>query len=519
MAELYLGSNAAAQRKAYGAELVSQERQTPLGDTGSDFPVERLDQLVQGLKDSQAPEEGWEMGIHIGTLVEGLKEYAVRVQALEEENKQFQERLTHRHEEYLQLRESMRELLDLHELTEAISSSFNIEDILGSLMELSGRFVDYRSCGVFSLDQEGLRLEPMAGRGEEQLLHQRVQAQWDDGIIDWVLRERRPVVIEDIETLARADQREHSFVFIPLLVVGKQIGLYALHCSKGKDEFTFGELELLGVLANQAAVAIENSRLYTELETAHDRLKESQRQLLLADRQAAIGELAGGVAHEVNNPLQIILSRVQLMVIQNKENERILNGLGLIENNVKRISRIIRALLGFARHSAAEGEWGRLELPPLVHQACELVKHQLDTNRIEIEIDCPDDLPPIEGNTGELEQVFINLILNAQNAMPDGGRLQLEARYDQHQDQVELRFIDTGCGIDPEHLDRIFEPFFTTRGESGGTGLGLAVSYGIVEMHKGRLTVESTVDKGTIFTISLPVFKAQEEHNEEVATH
>ncbi len=487
---------------------MSQESDTSLeGTIGKDFPVERLEQFVHQLKDGRVPEEGWEMGIHLGNLVEGFKEYAVRVQALEEENKQFRERLAHRHEEYLQLRESMRELLDLHELTEAISTSFNIEAILGSLMELSGRFVNYFSCGVFSLDPNHQRLESMAGRGEESLLTERIQAQWEDGIIDWVLRERRPVVIEDMETLSRVNQNQHSFVFIPLLVGGKQIGLYVLHCSKAKDEFTFGDLELLGVLANQAAVAIENSRLYTELATAHDQLKESQHQLLLSDKQAAIGELAGGVAHEVNNPLQIILSRVQLMIMQNKGNKRILSGLSLIENNVKRISKIIRALLGFARHSAAEGEWGSLQLRPSIQQACELLKHQLDTNRIEVDIDFSDQLPAIEGNTGELEQVFINLILNAQNAMPDGGSLRIEGIYNKVEEQVELRFIDTGCGIDPEHCDRIFDPFFTTRAESGGTGLGLAVSYGIVEMHKGELMVESIVGKGTTFIIRLPIIK------------
>ena len=121
---------------------------------------------------------------------------------------------------------------------------------------------------------------------------------------------------------------------------------------------------------------------------------------------------------------------------------------------------------------------------------------------IEIALEYEEDLPEMTGNVGELEQVFINLILNAQNAMPKGGKLRISTRRDG--DLVELRFSDTGAGIAPEHLVRIFEPFFTTRADEGGTGLGLAVSYRIVEMHQGSLTVESTVGEGTTFIVRLP---------------
>ena len=257
------------------------------------------------------------------------------------------------------------------------------------------------------------------------------------------------------------------------------------------------------MLANQTAAAIENSRLYTDLETAHEQLKESQRQLFISAKLAAIGELAGGVAHEVNNPLQIILSRVQLMLVQHRGEEKVTAGLNLVENNVKRISRIIRALLGFARHNTKDMEWVGFDLAQSIQQACALVKHQLDARRIDIAVECEDDIPEMIGNVGELEQVFINLILNARNAMPEGGELRISARRDD--DAVEVRFADTGTGVAPEHLDRIFEPFFTTRADEGGTGLGLAVSYRIIEMHQGSLTVESTPGEGATFTIRLPL--------------
>ena len=134
----------------------------------------------------------------------------------------------------------------------------------------------------------------MTMRGNENALGQKIESLWEDGIIDWVLRERRPVIIEDMETLDQPGVEEHTFVMIPLIVRGTQIGIYVLHCKKPRDSFTAGELELLGVLANHAGVAIEHSRLYNDLESTNAQLKESQDQILMSAKLSAIGELAGG---------------------------------------------------------------------------------------------------------------------------------------------------------------------------------------------------------------------------------
>ena len=398
----------------------------------------------------------------------------------------------------------MDELLNLHELSEAISTSFDVNDILDQLMSLSGRVVAFQGAGGFSLLEDGARLEAISLRGAGQVLQGRVRTQWEDGIVDWVLREGRPIVIDDLES-----SEGHTFVFVPLRVGGKRIGLYALHCARPKDDFTQGEIEMLGMLANQAAVAMENSRLYTDVGAAHERLKQQQRQLLLSAKQTAIGELAGGVAHEVNNPLQIILSRVQLMVVQQSraaaDNPKLVDGLALIENNVKRISRIIRVLLGFASHNTVEAQGQPSSLSAAIHQACALTRHQLEQQMMSSDICIEQGLPDLFGNVGELEQVFFNLLLNAENAMSasGGGHLVIDAR--RQEDGLEIRFQDDGPGISAQHTDRIFELFFTTRADSGGTGLGLAVSYRIVENHGGTMTVESEPGEGACFIIRLAV--------------
>ncbi len=219
---------------------------------------------------------------------------------------------------------------------------------------------------------------------------------------------------------------------------------------------------------------------------------------------AAVGQLAAGVAHEVNNPLQIILSRVQLLMLRHQEQDGLVKDLRLIESNVKRISRIIRSLLDFARHNSGEEEHKEIDLVYLVNQTINLMHHLLEKGKVSARLHIDDDEPSkIAGNTGEMEQVFLNLIINALQAMPgEGGDLEVDIK--RMEDQVIVRLQDSGEGIPEENLPKIFDPFFTTREESGGTGLGLSIIFGIVEKHNGRIEVDSEVGQGTTFTLRFP---------------
>ena len=178
-----------------------------------------------------------------------------------------------------------------------------------------------------------------------------------------------------------------------------------------------------------------------------------------------------------------------------------MRGLELVEHNVKRISHIIRALLGFAGHNAQETEWEEFDVGRALRQALALVEHRFDKGLIETSLVCADDLPMLVGNIGELEQVFINLMINAQNAMADGGTFMIEVQCQGQ--EVEVRFADTGPGIAPEHFDRIFEPFYTTRPD--GTGLGLYISKAIVVRHGGTLRLTNHSEGGAIVTVLLPI--------------
>ena len=258
--------------------------------------------------------------------------------------------------------------------------------------------------------------------------------------------------------------------------------------------------ELLNLVAHQRD---ELQTVSDERDKADQNLKASQAQLVQSGKMAAVGQLAAGVAHEVNNPLQIILSRVQLLMMRNQENEPLVKDLQLIESNVKRISRIIRSLLDFARHNSGEEDWKHIDLLHLLTQTMELMRHLMEKAGIELKVDnVGPGAPAIFGNMGEMEQIFLNLLINALQATPEGGCISVLLEV--VGETVVVNVSDTGNGIDAAHLPRIFEPFFTTRESQGGTGLGLSIISGIVEKHKGKIEVESELGEGTVFTLTFP---------------
>lgn len=258
-------------------------------------------------------------------------------------------------------------------------------------------------------------------------------------------------------------------------------------------------------LAHQQVEELESVR--SERDKADRNLKVSQAQLVQSGKMAAVGQLAAGVAHEVNNPLQIILSRVQLLMMRNQEQEPLVQDLKLIEANVKRISRIIRSLLDFARHNSGEEDWKVVELMPLIGQTAELMRHLMEKAGIDLTVTSKTETTPfIHGNIGEIEQVFLNLLINALQATPKGGCIDILT--EEVEDDVVVRVSDTGKGIKKEDLAHIFEPFFTTRENQGGTGLGLAIISGIVEKHRGKIDVESVEGEGTTFILTFPTDKS-----------
>jgi signal transduction histidine kinase/HAMP domain-containing protein len=256
-----------------------------------------------------------------------------------------------------------------------------------------------------------------------------------------------------------------------------------------------------------------------ELENALKNLKGAQAQLIQAEKMAGIGQLAAGVAHELNNPLGGILGYCQFALEKiTKKPLKELTGEDIsaysqylkdIEQQSKRCKTIIQSLLKFSRASVKE-DFEPIDVNSVLKETFTFVNHQLEKHKVKLKEVLSPSLPRISGNTSQLQQVFTNLVLNAVQAMPDGGRLTVMDKLSEDKKSLEISFADTGEGISEENLSKIFEPFFTTKKVGQGTGLGLSVSYGIVKEHGGDIQVESTVGKGTTFTVILPLRRERE---------
>ncbi|HUN86556.1 MAG TPA: ATP-binding protein [Terracidiphilus sp.] len=228
-------------------------------------------------------------------------------------------------------------------------------------------------------------------------------------------------------------------------------------------------------------------------------------QLAQADKLSSIGLLAAGVAHEINTPLAVISSYSQMLSKQMRSDPRLGPVLEKITQQSFRASEIANGLLNFSRTSTTE--FRETNLNQVIRDTLSLLEHQFKTAQILLDIELADQLPAIHGNPGKLQQVFLNLLLNAKEAMPGGGHLRVATLVNGH---VEAVIADSGSGIAPEHLKRIYDPFFTTKtmprpGERRGTGLGLSVSYGIIQEHAGKIHVESIVGSGTTFHLEFPL--------------
>jgi signal transduction histidine kinase len=241
---------------------------------------------------------------------------------------------------------------------------------------------------------------------------------------------------------------------------------------------------------------------YADSET--DTESALRQQLLQAQRLSSVGELASSVAHEFNNILTAIINYAKMGMRstdpagQAQAFERILRG-------GQRAATIVHGMLGFARNNATRRE--RTSLAALIDEVLILTEKDLSKHRVQVEKRYHSQ-PEVECVAGQIEQIILNLVINARQAMPHGGRLKIELRENAERDTAEIAIADTGNGIAPEHLRQIFEPFFTTKQPDsygrGGTGLGLSVCRQIIEQHHGRIRVESVVGKGSTFTLKLP---------------
>lgn len=398
------------------------------------------------------------------------------------------------------------ELAALNKSIQAMVSTLDFESVLRLVIGEVRNLLDTEGASVLLRDpiSDDLVFTAVAGPGSERLMGARIPIR--AGIAGWVMRERESVLVDDAQSDPRffgavdatTGLTTRSVVAVPLRFKGAVWGVVeAINGARGK--FSKRDCEMLEALARSAAIAIENARLFQAERELHRLVEQSRVQLAQTEKLAAMGRLAASLAHEINNPLQAIYNCLHMLLHFDLEADDQREYLQTSIEEVERLSGVVTRTLDFARRPPQEMKLANLN--EIVVKVLTLANKYFQHCHIELQRELSPQLPPIQATTDELAQVFLNLVLNAVDAMPEGGTLRVTSRLAED-GRLAVAFSDTGRGIPPEYLPRVFEPFFSTK--DNGTGLGLAISYGIVQRHRGEIQVRSQIGEGTTFTVWLP---------------
>jgi signal transduction histidine kinase len=406
------------------------------------------------------------------------------------------------------------QLASLNHLINTINASLDLRQVASTA--LGGLRTLLRvETAVLALRDSGDTINIFMAQPESHLAAlPRLQFKLGEGTLGQVIKTGHAVVLgptREVSSTAGtgplgAGARPAATLCVPILSREQPIGAVQL-LNKWAGPFTDPDRAFVETVAGSLAVAIENARMYTEvqsqlaaLERTHGELVETQAQLVESAKLASIGQLAAGLAHEINNPIGIILGFAQL-IGQRAGEEKLKSFAGTIEREAIRVRRIVSDLLGFARQATAETR--RLDLREVLDAALRLVEYQLVKEGIHIVSAYADEPGWVLADHDQLLQVVMNMVQNCRQAMPHGGTLTL--RTWNSAGKACFAVTDTGVGIPAEDLVHVFDPFFTTKPVGQGTGLGLSVSYGIIKRHGGEIRVTSEGGKGTTFWVALPV--------------
>jgi signal transduction histidine kinase len=367
---------------------------------------------------------------------------------------------------------------------------------------------------MVSADGEALELHSCAGVPEE-ILQSISRLDFGQAICGTVAESHQPITANDIQNsdydkaaLVRGLGIQ-TYACNPLMVGDRLFGTlsFASHTRKSFDD---DELEFLRIVSQYTAIAIDRLRAAKALSESEERLrrqaKELEQQLIATGRLVSLGEITASMAHEFNNPLGIILGFVDDLLANMAPDDPSYRPLQIVDDEAKRCKRIIQELMDYARPRAVA--LSATSLNNIIGKTLNLVENRLYKQRITLETSVPETLPTVFADYQQLEQVFVNLYLNAIDAMPNGGKLSVSAQpcRDGEDSAVVVAVSDSGFGIDDNSLAKIFQPFFTAK-KTRGMGLGLPICERIIKNHGGRIDVESSVSRGTTFKVYLPLVK------------
>jgi PAS domain S-box-containing protein len=414
-----------------------------------------------------------------------------------------------------QLRRRIFDLYTIFELSRNFNAVLNYETLLDSFVLTSLGQMGAGKAALYLPGEIGGKLFSLARvKGpppfpEEELI---IDPEGEFG--KYITAYNRPLFIDDIvgkrsawEIRIFKDYFRRGLV-VPLIFQTKLRGILIISEKESGQKFLDEDIEFLSILANQTAVSIENARLYESEKEALAKLQRAQRLLIQSERLAVLGEFSAKIAHEVNNPLGIIKNYLNLLARKAQGDEKSLEYIEVLRQEIQRITLIVRQLLNMGRPVPIT--FVKTDMGRLLKEVVELIGRQMEDAGISVTLNLEEPLPDIMAWPDGLKQVFMNLLMNAKDAIFEKGAISIEAFSAVH--LIRIYFRDTGPGVDPEHVPHIFESFYSTKDAGVGTGLGLSVCRNIVKNHNGKIEYIGT-EKGGCFRIELPVDQENSEYD------
>ena len=406
----------------------------------------------------------------------------------------------------------------LNDIAMTVSSSLDLGEVLNRTIDKILEIVEPDSVRIYLLDKEekDLNLSAHKGLAEDFITKPFIRSRAvGAGFLGKTVLNGKTRVVDNLQafddsyadTIAKEGLK--STIYIPLISKGKSVGVMCVS-SHTHFRLSSGYVAFLTAVGNQIGLAIDNANLYEHINKAYEKLKHAQEQVLRSEKLASLGKLAATFAHEINNPLAAVLTYTKLMLklLHRKrftgerldDVERYLNTMA---RETARCGEIVKNLLTFSRQSKMTIESHCIE--EIIDKTLSLIDHDLKLKEIQLVKKIGKGLPTVRCDAKQIQQVLLNLVSNAAEAMTKNGILTATAQRAKRDDFIEIAVSDTGRGIPKEHLKSIFEPFFTTKEEGKGVGLGLSVAYGIITRHNGAIEVESRPERGSTFRVLLPV--------------
>lgn len=381
----------------------------------------------------------------------------------------------------------------LRDITASLHPETTVKKVLNTVVQKSAEALNAKGAVIHLLKLETNELTSIAAYGVVPSSKEITPAD--------LIRDKKIIVIRDILRDPRISYPREAWaagirmaIDAPLIIDNNTIGMLRVYFAEGRD-FSAEELNFMMHVAEQGAFAIDRAQLLEGQRSRYDLLA------LQTEKLSALGRMAAGIAHEINNPLAGILLFSTNMLKKVPQDGPIREGLELIVQETIRCKRIIQELLEFSRES--EPQIIPANINEILEKALRILENEFRLRHIRLEKHL-DELPSVPLDKDQIEQVFVNLILNAIQAVDDQGVITVRSYVTPGQDRVKLEISDTGCGIPAENMSKIFEPFFSTKAK--GTGLGLAVSYGIIRKHRGSLHATSGPGgKGSLFSVAIPI--------------